>query len=99
MNMLIMQLIACILHLGLLPTCIATASQAFHNSSWQPEYVLIATKEVITQNCQTRKSVVFNGTSPGPTLHLMEGKTTWVRVYNRVPNKNLTVVSSRLEGL
>ncbi|KAL6241434.1 hypothetical protein RBB50_011698 [Rhinocladiella similis] len=56
-----------------------------------PEYVLVATAKNLTINCQTRFSVVINGTTPGPTLHMKENFTTWVRVYNRIPDQNLTV--------
>ena len=75
----------------------AIAAQVNHNSSWQPQYVLVATAETVDQNCQTRRSVVFNGTFPGPTIYLKEDKTTWVRVYNRIPDRNLTVVSKHLK--
>ena len=68
-----------------------------HDASWEPEYVLVATAENITINCQSRYSTVFNGTSPGPTIHLQEGKTTWVRVWNRIENDNVTVVSNQLQ--
>ncbi|KAI0595970.1 L-ascorbate oxidase [Biscogniauxia sp. FL1348] len=78
------------LQVGLLQTCLAI-SGAVHDDTWQPEYVLFATAEDITINCQQRYSVVFNGTSPGPPLYLTEGKTTWVRVYNHMPDANLTV--------
>ncbi|EXJ62697.1 L-ascorbate oxidase [Cladophialophora yegresii CBS 114405] len=63
----------------------APSPQAF------PDYVLVATARNITINCQTRYSVVFNGTSPGPPLFLRENYTTWVRVYNRIDHENLTV--------
>ncbi|RMD40596.1 hypothetical protein DV735_g4534, partial [Chaetothyriales sp. CBS 134920] len=56
-----------------------------------PEYKLVATAENITLHCQSRYSVVFNGTSPGPPLHLRENHTTWVRVYNHIDDENLTV--------
>ncbi|KAK5320666.1 hypothetical protein LTR93_006878 [Exophiala xenobiotica] len=56
-----------------------------------PDYVLVATAKNITINCQTRYSVVFNGTTPGPLLHMKENYTTWVRVYNRLQDQNLTV--------
>ncbi|KAK7988276.1 hypothetical protein PG989_008591 [Apiospora arundinis] len=77
---------------GLLKTCAATAIQGpvSHGGSWEPEYVLVATAQNITINCESRYSVVFNGTSPGPVLHLQEGKTTWVRVYNNMTDKNIT---------
>ncbi|KAI1127009.1 L-ascorbate oxidase [Nemania abortiva] len=74
----------------LLQTCLA-ASAAVHDDSWQPEYALYATEEDITVNCENRRSVVFNGTFPGPTLYMKEGQTTWVRVYNHLPATNLTV--------
>jgi len=64
-----------------------------HDSDWQPEYVLVATAQNITINCESRYSVTFNQTSPGPALRLQEGKTTWVRVWNRIPDNNVTVVS------
>ncbi|KAI8631492.1 multicopper oxidase [Xylariaceae sp. FL1651] len=73
-----------------LPTCVA-ANVALHDASWQPEYALYATAEDITINCEQRHSVVFNGTSPGPPLYLKEGQTTWIRVYNQLPDLNLTM--------
>lgn len=62
------------------------------DEDFEPEYVLFATEEDISLNCETRRSVVFNGTSPGPPLHMQEGKTTWIRVYNYIADKNTTVV-------
>lgn len=61
-----------------------------------PDYVLTATARNITINCKSRYSVIFNETTPGPPLHLQENYTTWVRVYNNIPDQNLTVVSSIL---
>ncbi|KAJ9641641.1 Multicopper oxidase aurL2 [Knufia peltigerae] len=57
----------------------------------RPDYVLVATAKNLAINCQRRYSVVINGTSPGPTLYLKENFTTWIRVYNRIPDQNLTV--------
>ena len=94
MRSLVVWLFLYILQFALFSCCDAISAQVNHNSSWQPQYVLVATAETIDQNCQTRRSVVFNGTFPGPTIYLREEKTTWVRVYNRIPNKNLTVVSA-----
>ncbi|KAJ9612566.1 hypothetical protein H2200_004163 [Cladophialophora chaetospira] len=59
-----------------------------------PDYVLVGTAENITINCQPRYSVIFNGTTPGPPLYLRENYTTWVRVYNKIENENLTVRTS-----
>ncbi|KAK8050128.1 hypothetical protein PG994_011858 [Apiospora phragmitis] len=76
---------------GLLQTCAAAAQgPVSHGGSWEPEYILVATAQNITINCESRYSVVFNGTSPGPVLRLQEGKTTWVRVYNQMMDKNIT---------
>ncbi|KAJ8122077.1 hypothetical protein O1611_g9934 [Lasiodiplodia mahajangana] len=77
-------------HSQLWQICLA-ASAAVHDGLWQPEYALYATEEDITVNCEHRRSVVINGTYPGPTLYFKEGQTTWVRVYNHLPDTNFTV--------
>lgn len=66
-----------------------------HDATHQPDQVLVATAENVTIACESRYSVLFNGTTPGPVLYLKEGQTTWIRVYNHIPNENLTVVSTR----
>ncbi|GAW13542.1 hypothetical protein ANO14919_029290 [Xylariales sp. No.14919] len=83
-------LLSLLFHIRLWQTCLA-ASAAVHDGLWQPEYAIYATEEVITVNCERRSSVIFNGTYPGPTLYLKEGQTTWVRAYNHLPDRNLTV--------
>lgn len=65
---------------------------AAQDNSFRPDYVLVASEEEVRINCQTRRSVVVNGTYPGPSIHLREGQTTWIRVYNRIPDQNFTVV-------
>jgi L-ascorbate oxidase len=62
-----------------------------HNSSFTPDYVLRVTAGNFTFDCQSRYSVLINGSSPGPTLYLTEGETTWVRVYNDLSSLNTTV--------
>jgi hypothetical protein len=84
-------LLCVLVHMRLWQTCRAS-SVAVHDASWQPTYALYATAEEITVNCCQRLSVVFNGTLPGPPLYLKEEETTWVRVYNRLENHNLTMV-------
>jgi L-ascorbate oxidase len=69
----------------------AHATFIFHDGSFQPDYILRATAQNITVNCESRYSVIINGSSPGPTLYFLEGKTTWVRVYNDIADQNLTV--------
>lgn len=80
-----------LLALALQP-CRAEREAVHHDASWQPEYVLVATAGNITLNCESRYSVTYNGTSPGPTLYMREGKTTWVRVYNNMTDQNVTTV-------
>ncbi|KAI4859801.1 putative multicopper oxidase [Hypoxylon rubiginosum] len=80
-----------ILQVGLLQTCAVATTASVHDDQWQPEYLLRATSEVVTMNCEQRESVIFNGTTPGPPLYLKEGKTTWVRVYNDMSDLNFTV--------
>ncbi|KAJ4359946.1 uncharacterized protein N0V89_000505 [Didymosphaeria variabile] len=69
----------------------ATAELVRHDKSWSPDTALYATAANITIDCQSRYSVLLNGTSPGPALYLEEGKTTWIRVYNEIPDQNITV--------
>lgn len=68
------------------------AQAAVHGDCFQPDYVLEATEEDIKIDCTTRRSVVVNGTFPGPEIYLRENQTTWIRVYNRMPDQNFTMV-------
>ncbi|KAF1991894.1 multicopper oxidase [Aulographum hederae CBS 113979] len=61
------------------------------NASFTPNEVLRVSAKNITAFCQERWSVVVNGTLPGPEIRIPEGKTTWVRVYNDMPDHNLTI--------
>jgi L-ascorbate oxidase len=80
--------------LGLSPLLASVLADCqVHDDNFVPDYVLEATLGKIQIDCQSRLSTTLNGTSPGPTLYLTEGKTTWIRVYNRMPSKNVTVVS------
>ena len=72
---------------------IVTASRHCHDETFVPDAVLRITAENRTQSCLPSKSIVLvNGTSPGPELRLLEGKTYWIRVYNDMPDQNLTMV-------
>jgi FtsP/CotA-like multicopper oxidase with cupredoxin domain len=78
--------------------CAICAELVTHDASFVPDIVLEARHRKLNIACETRYSVVINGSSPGPTLHLNEGKSTWIRVYNQLENKNFTIVSlPRLE--
>ena len=63
-----------------------------HSLSFSPTHILRATAQNISIDCESRYSVVLNGTSPGPTIHLLENQTSWIRVYNDMTDLNLTVV-------
>ncbi|KJZ77661.1 hypothetical protein HIM_02838 [Hirsutella minnesotensis 3608] len=69
----------------------ARAELQVHDQTFQPDYVLEASAGDIKINCQVRHSVTINGTSPGPSISLVEGQTTWIRVHNRLPDQNLTM--------
>lgn len=64
-----------------------------HDETFTPDHVLRITKQNISVACESRLSVVINGTSPGPTLRLKPGASTWIRVYNDMTDSNLTMVS------
>lgn len=64
-----------------------------HDISFSPDHVIYATAGNVTIDCESRYSVLLNGTTPGPPIYLEEGKTSWIRVYNHISNDNLTVVS------
>jgi hypothetical protein len=63
-----------------------------HDGSFEPDFYLSVTYENHTVACQHRMSVLVNGTSPGPTLRLTPGKTSWVRVCNDMEMYNTTMV-------
>jgi L-ascorbate oxidase len=63
-----------------------------HDGSFVPDFYLSVTYENHTVACQHRMSVLVNGTSPGPTIHLTPGKTSWVRVCNDMDMYNTTMV-------
>jgi hypothetical protein len=71
---------------------IATDLQV-HNASFVPDAILWITQQNISQSCVPAKpTVIVNGTSPGPELRFLEGKTYWIRVYNDMQQDNLTMV-------
>ncbi|KAI9838737.1 MAG: hypothetical protein M1838_004537 [Thelocarpon superellum] len=70
-----------------------------HNGSFTPDAILRVTVETMVQSCLTKHNVVVNGTSPGPELRIPEGQTTWVRVFNDMPDQNLTMMLQHWHGL
>lgn len=69
------------------------AETVVHDGQFKPDHVLRVTVAQVPSACENRDSVVVNGTSPGPTIHLLPGTRTWIRVYNDIPDQNLTMVS------
>lgn len=63
-----------------------------HGGNFTPDFYLRVTYENHTVACQQHTSVLVNGTSPGPTLRLPPGKTSWVRVCNDMDKYNTTMV-------
>lgn len=65
-----------------------------HGADFVPDEILRVTFQNASMSCASRPSVLVNGTVPGPGLRFREDKTTWVRVFNDMPDQNLTMVSS-----
>ena len=75
---------------------LAFADMKVHGSSFVPDRILHITAQNVSMNCESRYSVVANGTSPGPVVRIPEGEVSWIRVYNDIPDQNLTIVCSGL---
>ncbi|RDA88865.1 hypothetical protein CP532_5461 [Ophiocordyceps camponoti-leonardi (nom. inval.)] len=69
----------------------AQAQFQVHGEDFKPDFELEATEGDLAIDCQKRKSVLINGQSPGPQLTMAEGKVTWVRVWNKMEDLNLTM--------
>lgn len=66
-----------------------------HAEEFSPDVILRVTRENHTVgNVGNRYLTLVNGSIPGPTLHILEGKVYWIRVYNDMSEANLTMVSS-----
>lgn len=63
-----------------------------HDESFTPDVVLRISLATIQLDCQSRSSVLVNGTYPGPPIYLEPDVTTWIRVYNDADD-NSTIVS------
>ncbi|KAK3349594.1 laccase-like protein [Lasiosphaeria hispida] len=67
------------------------ADTVVHDDSFAPDHVLRVTYAEATTECETRSSVIVNGTTPGPAIHLLPGAISWIRVYNDMTDQNLTM--------
>lgn len=75
----------------------AKATLHTHDAAFVPDAVLRVTEGELAQSCLPAKSTVLvNGTAPGPELRLQEGSIYWIRVYNDMPDNNLTMVDMPL---
>lgn len=62
-----------------------------HDETFTPDIILRVSYEEISIACTTRRSALINGTLPGPEVRIPPGKTTWIRVYNDIPDKNTSM--------
>ncbi|KAK3401811.1 multicopper oxidase-domain-containing protein [Sordaria brevicollis] len=67
------------------------ALTAVHDYSFIPDHHLRVSIRKVNFGCETRESLVINGTSPGPAIRLLPGARTWIRVYNDLQDQNLTM--------
>lgn len=67
-------------------------SPKHHSGDFVPDHILRLTYGNVSMGCQTRESVLVNGSSPGPEIRLQPGKTSWIRVYNDMADFNTTIV-------
>lgn len=77
---------------------LTAAKTTCHNETFIPDAILRITEGNLAQSCYPSKATVLvNGTSPGPALTIKQGYTYWIRVYNDMPIKNLTMVNHSLD--
>ena len=92
--------IVCLTFLLLNFASLLLADTVVHGRKFVPDAVLRVTEQIYTQSCLTKPNVVLiNGSSPGPALRLVEGRTSWIRVYNDMDDQNLTMVSNNASHL
>ena len=75
--------------------CLAAvwAGNVIHDGQFTPDHVLRVSIAQVPSACETREDVVVNGTSPGPSIRLLAGARSWIRVYNDMADRNLSMVS------
>lgn len=72
---------------------VACASTVIHDEYFVPDGVLRISLGERKQSCVPVKEILLiNGTSPGPELRFKEGNMVWIRVYNDMDDRNLTMV-------
>ncbi|KAK0671935.1 putative L-ascorbate oxidase [Cercophora samala] len=69
----------------------ALAEMVTHDNGFHPDHILRVSVAQVPLSCESRTDIVVNGTSPGPALHILPGTSSWIRVYNDMPDQNLTM--------
>jgi hypothetical protein len=64
-----------------------------HDESFHPDHILRVSRKRYCVGGIIRYTTLVNNSLPGPELHIPEGKVVWIRVYNDMPDANLTIVS------
>ncbi|GAB1316147.1 Laccase-like multicopper oxidase 1 [Madurella fahalii] len=67
------------------------ADFAVHGKGFTPDHILRVTVAQMPSACETREDVIINGTSPGPLIRVPPGARTWIRVYNDMKDRNITM--------
>jgi hypothetical protein len=75
---------------------LAFAETVVHGENFWPDHVLRVSIAEVPSGCESREGLVVNGTSPGPTIRLLAGVSSWIRVYNDMIDQNLTMVNLTL---
>ncbi|KAL2147560.1 hypothetical protein VTI28DRAFT_8815 [Corynascus sepedonium] len=68
-----------------------SAGTFVHDAQFAPDHVLRVSVAQVPTACEPREDVVINGFSPGPAIHLLAGTRTWIRVYNDMADRNLSM--------
>ncbi|KAL2162323.1 hypothetical protein VTH06DRAFT_7236 [Thermothelomyces fergusii] len=68
-----------------------SAGTHVHDEHFIPDHVLRVSTAQVPSACEIREDIVVNGTSPGPAIHLLPGAKTWIRVYNDMSDRNLSM--------
>ena len=70
-----------------------------HDDSFRLDAILHVNMQNISVGGINRLTTLVNGSLPGPELRFSEGRPVWVRVYNRMEENNLTMVSLSARSL
>ena len=64
-----------------------------HDDSFMPDAILRVTTQNISLGGIEKLTTLINGSVPGPELRVPENETAWIRVFNDMEDRNLTMVS------